>query len=37
MKGGELELEAAFLFPLGAARADADSQLRLMLAFERRF
>lgn len=37
MKRGELELEAAYLFPLGAARADADSQLRLMLAFERRF
>jgi hypothetical protein len=37
MKGGELELEAAWLAPLGAARDDTDSQMRLMLEFEKRF
>jgi hypothetical protein len=37
MKGGELELEAAYLFPAGAERGEAASQLRLMLEFERRF
>ncbi|WP_309606538.1 hypothetical protein [Phenylobacterium sp.] len=37
MSGGELELEAAWLLPLGTARADSDSQLRFVMAFERRF
>ena len=36
-KGGELELEAAFLLPVGAARQDADSQVRFVLEYERRF
>ena len=37
MKGGELELEAAWLAPAGEARQGADSQVRLMLEFEKRF
>jgi len=37
MKGGEVELEAAYLAPLGTARAESDGQVRLMLEFERRF
>jgi hypothetical protein len=37
MRGGELELEVAYLLPLGTARADTDGQVRLMLEFERRF
>ena len=34
---GELEIEAAFLTPLGTARRDADSQVRFGLEFEKRF
>lgn len=34
---GEIGFEAAYLLPLGAAREDADGDLRLMLEFERRF
>ena len=37
MKGGELELEAAYLLPMGTARADSSGQLQLMVEFERRF
>jgi hypothetical protein len=37
MRRGELELEAAWLAPAGTARDNADSQLRLMVEFERRF
>ena len=37
MHHGELEIEAAWLAPLGAARQVTDSQLRLMLEFEKRF
>jgi hypothetical protein len=37
MKGGELELEAAWLAPLGTAHEVTDSQVRLMLEFEKRF
>jgi hypothetical protein len=37
LKRGELELEAAYLIPAGAARDQADSRLRLMLEFEKRF
>jgi hypothetical protein len=37
MKGGELELEAAWLAPAGEARHDTDSQVRVMLEFEKRF
>lgn len=37
MKGGELELEAAYLLPVGTARADTNGQMRLMVAFERKF
>lgn len=37
MKGGELELEAAYLLPLGTARQDTDGQVRLMVEFERKF
>jgi hypothetical protein len=34
---GELELEAAYLLPLGAARRETDGQVRLELEWERRF
>ncbi|MDB5474801.1 MAG: hypothetical protein JWP49_312 [Phenylobacterium sp.] len=34
---GELELEAAYLLPLGAARHDSDGQVRLAVAWEARF
>jgi hypothetical protein len=34
---GELELEAAYLLPLGSARHDTDGQLRLGLEWEGRF
>lgn len=37
MRGGEVELEAAYLLPAGTARADSDGQLRLMVELERRF
>lgn len=37
LRGGELEFEAAYLLPLGAARDDADNQLRFVVEFERRF
>ena len=37
MKGGEVELEAAYLLPVGTARADASDQLRFVVEFERRF
>ena len=37
MSGGELELEAAWLAPFGAARHDSNSQLRFVMEFERRF
>jgi hypothetical protein len=34
---GELELEAAYLFPVGPASRQTDGQVRLMLEYERRF
>lgn len=34
---GELELEAAYLAPLGSARHETDGQLRVALEFEKRF
>jgi hypothetical protein len=34
---GELELEAAYLFPLGVARRETDGQVRFVLEYERRF
>lgn len=34
---GELEIEAAYLFAVGAARDEANGQARLMLAYEFRF
>ena len=34
---GEIELEAAYLLPVGVARHEADGQLRLMLEYETRF
>ena len=34
---GELELEAAYLAPLGTARRDTRSQVRVALEFEKRF
>ena len=37
LKGGEFELEAAYLLPIAAARRDADSQIRFAVSFERRF
>jgi hypothetical protein len=33
----ELELEAAYLLPVGAARDDADGQVRFALEWETRF
>jgi len=37
LKGGELEFEAAYLVPAGAARAGTDGQLRFVVEVERRF
>ena len=37
LKGGELELEAAYLAPLGAARDETDGQVRFVVEVERRF
>jgi len=37
LKKGELEIEAAYLAPLGSARHDTDGQLRFALEFEKRF
>ena len=37
MKGGEVEFEAAYLFPAGTASHDAEGQVRFVLEFERRF
>jgi len=34
---GELELEAAYLFPVGAARRDTDGQVRVGIEWEKRF
>ncbi len=34
---GEIELETAYLFPVGAAARETDGQVRLMLEYERRF
>ena len=34
---GELELEAAYLLPVAAARRDSDGQVRFALAWEKRF
>ena len=34
---GELEFEAAYLLPLGAARGSTDGQIRLAIEYERRF
>lgn len=34
---GEIELEAAYLLPVGAARHATDGQVRLMLEYETRF
>ena len=37
LKGGELEFEAAYLLPAGAARDEADGQVRFVMEYERRF
>jgi hypothetical protein len=37
MKGGEVELEAAYLLPVGTARREADNQVRFRIEFEKRF
>lgn len=37
MKDGELELQAAYLLPIGAARRETDNQVRFVLEYERRF
>lgn len=37
LKGGELELEAAWLLPVAAARASTDSQVRLAVEYEKKF
>jgi len=37
MRGGELELQAGYLFAVGTTRRDADGQVRLNLELERRF
>jgi hypothetical protein len=37
MKGGEIELEAAYLLPVGVARHDTDGQMRFVMEFEKRF
>lgn len=37
MKGGEVELELAYLLPVSVARAEADSQVRFVIEFERKF
>lgn len=37
LKGGELEFEGAYLFPVGSARDDTDGQLRFVVEYERRF
>jgi hypothetical protein len=34
---GEIEFEAAYLFPLGSARDDTNGQVRFALEYERRF
>lgn len=34
---GELELEAAYLFPLGSARDETDGQVRFVIEYEHRF
>jgi len=37
LKGGELEFEAAYLLPVGAARDETDGQVRFVMEYERRF
>ena len=37
LNGAELELEAAYLVPAGSARDDTNHQVRLSVAYERRF
>lgn len=37
LNGAELELEAAYLLPAGAARHDTNGQVRFAVAYERRF
>jgi hypothetical protein len=37
MKGGELELEVAWLAPVSAARDETNSQVRFVVEFEKRF
>jgi len=37
LEGGELELEAAYLLPVGKARQETDNQVRVALEYERRF
>lgn len=37
LNGGELEVEGAYLLPAGAARDDANGQVRFAVAYERRF
>jgi hypothetical protein len=37
LNGGELEFEAAYLLPVGAARNDPDGQVRFVMEYERRF
>ena len=37
LRGGEIEVQGGYLFAAGAARTYTDGQLRLNIAFERRF
>lgn len=37
LNGGELEIEGAFLLPLGAARDETNGQFRLVVEYERKF
>lgn len=37
LRGAEIEVEGAYLLPLGAARDQSDGQIRFVLAYERKF
>lgn len=37
LNGGELELEGAYLLPVGDARSETDGQARIVIEYERRF
>jgi hypothetical protein len=37
LKGGDLEFEGAYLFPVGTALEEADGQVRFVVEYERRF